>query len=636
MRRRGRGLAGIAVLGVVIAMIASAYVGTSANAAATPTPTPSPTTSKANPIHTSTTFTIGVTQDVDSTNPFTGVTAAAYEIYQLDYDFLIGYSETDFSAVGRLAQTWTTSADGKTWTYHLRHGVKWSDGVPFTSADVAYTLNRIIKGTYEQTNYGNYVGSIASVETPDPYTVVVKTKTPSSVMLHLDIYILPEHIWSKVSEKEVPNYTNEPTPGHPIVGTGPFMLTQVVKGQFIRMDKNPYYWGPPTHIDHLVFRVFNNQDSLAQALKRGEIDFADDLDPGEYNALKGQPGITTVDALYGGFSEIGMNMGAETVDNKPIGNGSPALKDLAVRQAINYAIDRKTLVDKVYGGYAQPATTIIPSLFADQHWDPGPLTFNFNLTKANQILDTAGYTKGSNGMRVLKGTNKPLVLRLEGRSSSETSQRVVQYVAGWLKQIGIQVNLKIVSEDTLTDQIGAGTYDLFEWGWVDVPDPNYQLSVLTCDNRSYTDSGSVYPGLSDSFYCTKEYDDLFQQQGEAVDPKKRIEIEKQMQKLIYLSAGYAETVYYDDNQAYRSDRWTNFRAQPPAGPNPSNASSKPGVLLFQNGTYSYSSIIPLSADNTPQGPSVAQAGGVVGGLALVWLLGFGLTRLRRPPQDEVE
>ncbi len=70
------------------------------------------------------------------------------------------------------------------------------------------------------------------------------------------------------------------------MGTGPFMLTQVVKGQFIRMDRNPYYWGPPTHIDHLVFRVFNNEDSMAQALKRGEIDFADSLDAGVFNCAE--------------------------------------------------------------------------------------------------------------------------------------------------------------------------------------------------------------------------------------------------------------------------------------------------------------------------------------------------------------
>ncbi len=108
VRRRGRGLAGIAVLGVVIAMVASAYVGDLGRRGGHARRRRRPRRpARPAPIHTSTTFTIGVTQDVDSTNPFTGVTAAAYEIYQLDYDFLIGYSETDFSAVPRLAQSWT-------------------------------------------------------------------------------------------------------------------------------------------------------------------------------------------------------------------------------------------------------------------------------------------------------------------------------------------------------------------------------------------------------------------------------------------------------------------------------------------------------------------------------------------------
>ena len=109
-----------------------------------------------------------------------------------------------------------------------------------------------------------------------------------------------------------------------------------------------------------------------------------------------------------------------------------------------------------------------------------------------------------------------------------------------------------------------------------------------------------------------------------------------MQQLLYEAAPYAVTVYYDDLQAYRSDRWTNFRQQPVAGPDPSKPSEKAGVLIYQNGTYSYSSIIPLKADRTLDGPSVGQAGGVVGGLAALWLLGFGVARLRRPPQDEVE
>ena len=109
-----------------------------------------------------------------------------------------------------------------------------------------------------------------------------------------------------------------------------------------------------------------------------------------------------------------------------------------------------------------------------------------------------------------------------------------------------------------------------------------------------------------------------------------------MQQMLYEAAPYAITVYYDDLQAYRSDRWTNFRSQPIAGPDPTKAGQKAGVLIYQNGTYSYSSIIPLQSDQTPQGPTVAQAGGVVFGLALLWGLGYGVVRLRRPPMDEVE
>jgi peptide/nickel transport system substrate-binding protein len=636
VRRQRRGRAGLAAVGAVVALLAGGYVGAGAAVAGeTPTPSPSPTPTVA-PVRTATTFTVGVVQDVDSANPFTGVAAASYEIFQLQYDFLMAYAEKDFSTIGRLATSWSSSPDGLTWTYKLRPGLKWSDGVPFTSKDVAYTFNRIIKGTYEQTNYSTYTSNITQVTAPDDTTVVMKIKTPSPVMYHLDVYILPEHIWSKISEKAVANYANEPTPGHPIVGTGPFMLTQVVKGQFVRMDKNPYYWGPPTHIDHLVFRVFNNQDSMAQALRRGEIDFADDLDAGVFNALKGDKNITTVDAAYAGFNEIGINMGAQLVDNTPIGNGHPALKDVKVRQAINYAIDRQTLVDKVYGGYATPGDTIIPSIFADQHWDPGAGKMSFNIAKANQILDEAGYKKGSDGIRRMPDGTHPLVFRLMGRSSSANSQRVVQFVAGWLKQIGIQADVKIVSEDALTEFIAQGTFDLFEWGWVDAPDPNYQLNVLTCADRSYKDGGTIYGGLSDAFYCTKEYDDLYAKQAAQISIPGRIETEKKMQQLLYEAAPYAVTVYYDDLQAYRSDRWTNFRQQPVAGPDPTKPGQKAGVLIYQNGTYSYSSIIPLKADRTLDGPSVAQAGGVVGGLAAVWLLCFGVARLRRPPQDQVE
>src|SRR4051794_18579792 len=280
------------------------------------------------PAGTKVTFTVGVKQDVDSLNPFTGIASASYEIYQLNYETLTDYSVSDFSAKPALAESWDTSADGLTWTYHLRPGLTWSDGEPLTARDVAYTFNRIRNGKYEQTNYGNYVAAMTSVTATDDRTVVIKVDKPTPIMLHLYVYILPEHIWKDIDGKEVSDFANEPPPGGAgTVGSGPFLVTEHRKGQFIRMKANPNYYRGKPKIDELVFRVFQNDDTLGQALRRGEIDFADNLQANVFTSLKDAPGIKTFAAKYSGFDEIAMNVGAALDDGTPIGDGHPALKD---------------------------------------------------------------------------------------------------------------------------------------------------------------------------------------------------------------------------------------------------------------------------------------------------------------------
>jgi peptide/nickel transport system substrate-binding protein len=137
------------------------------------------------------TFTVGITQDLDSLNPFAGYLVSSYEIYSLNYARLTEYGQKDFSAQPGLAESWDTSPDGLTWTYHIRAGAKFSDGEPLTAKDVAYSFNRVRNGKFEQTNYGTYVASITSVEAPDDTTVVMKVKEPTPVMLHPWVYILP-------------------------------------------------------------------------------------------------------------------------------------------------------------------------------------------------------------------------------------------------------------------------------------------------------------------------------------------------------------------------------------------------------------------------------------------------------------
>jgi peptide/nickel transport system substrate-binding protein len=563
-RRLGTALAIAAVAVAPLAIAAPAL-------ADDPTPTPTTSTRAAK------SFVLGIKHDIDSLNPFVGVKVEGFEAYQLMYDTLTGSSDKDFSPVPLLAERWDTSPDGKTWTFHIRSGVRWSDGQPLTAKDVVYSFQRVIDGETENGQYGNYTTKVSKVEATDDTTVVFTTTEPTPAMLRMQVPILPEHIWKSVDEKAVANYPNN---DHP-VGSGPFQLVEAKTGQFYRFAANKNYWAGAPKIDELVLRVFADDEAMAQALRKGEIDMVQDISAAIFESLQNQPGITTSDSRYSGFNELAYNLGAATVDGKAIGNGNPALKDKQVRLAIDYAIDRKTIVDKVLRNHGTAATGVIPPVYADAHWTPGDAERKFDPAKANSILDAAGYVRGADGVRAKAG--KKLEFRLFGREESETSKKDVEYIRDWLKDIGITATVSIMSEDQLTDVIGKGEYDMFEWGWVVEPDPDFQLSVFTCDQRSTEDAGEISAGWSDSFYCNKAYDALYDQQKTIIDPAARIGVIKQAQQMLYDDVVYSMLFYYNNFEAYRSDRFTGFVHQPTDG----------GTLVFQYGTYTYRNIQPV-------------------------------------------
>ena len=528
-------------------------------------------------------FTVGMLSDVDSLNPFTGVLAESYEIFQLQYATLMQPSSADFTPAPGLAESWEESADGKTWTYTLRPDLVWSDGTPLTANDVAYTFNRILEGRYEQRNYGNYVRNITSVEATDDRTVVMTVRAPSPIMERLAVYILPEHVWSGVDTKAVKSFANEPE-GEPLVGSGPFLVAERRTGQFIRLVANDSYYAGRPKVDELVFRIYNNPDALGQALIKGEVDFATGLTADVFSTLEGQEGITTYAGDYSGFNELAFNMGAATADGKPIGDGNPHLQDQQVRLAISHAIDRQQMVDKILNGYGTPGSTIIPPLYTTLHIDPGTQTYDPAL--ANQILDDAGYAMGPDGVRV-GPDGVPMKYRLFVRTDSDSSVKSGEYFKSYLAAIGIEAEIKPVDENALFEIIGRGEFDMFEWGWVVEPDPDYQLSTFTCAKRSYEDGGEIYADLSDSFFCNEEYDRLYAAQSEETDQTARADIVKQMQQILYDAVPYVVTYYYDNLEAYRSDRFTGFVGQPEGS----------GSLLFQYGVYTYTNVAPVSADS---------------------------------------
>jgi peptide/nickel transport system substrate-binding protein len=515
-------------------------------------------------------------------------------------------SSADFTPAPGLAESWEESADGKTWTYTLRPDLVWSDGTPLTANDVAYTFNRILEGRYEQRNYGNYVRNITSVEATDDRTVVMTVSAPSPIMERLAVYILPEHVWSGVDAKAVKSFANEPE-GEPLVGSGPFLVAERRTGQFIRLIANDSYYAGRPKVDELVFRIYNNPDALGQALIKGEVDFATGLTADVFSTLEGQEGITTYAGDYSGFNELAFNMGAATADGKPIGDGNPHLQDQQVRLAISHAIDRQQMVDKILNGYGTPGSTIIPPLYTTLHIDPGTQTYDPAL--ANQILDDAGYAMGPDGVRV-GPDGVPMKYRLFVRTDSDSSVKSGEYFKSYLAAIGIEAEVKPVDENALFEIIGRGEFDMFEWGWVVEPDPDYQLSTFTCAKRSYEDGGEIYADLSDSFYCDEEYDQLYAAQSEETDQTARADIVKQMQQILYDAVPYVVTYYYDNLEAYRSDRFTGFVGQPEGS----------GSLLFQYGVYTYANVAPVSADSggdttSSPSPGASESADASGGTA---------------------
>jgi peptide/nickel transport system substrate-binding protein len=581
-----------------------------------------------------TTFTWGQTLEPSSLNPLVGYLGLDYTFWAASYNIPIEFGAKDFSPDFQhsIVTSVDTGSDSMTFTYHMRSGMKWSDGQPFTAKDVAWTLNFYVKYQANISNYAADVKLIDSVTATDDATFVIKSTIPTSFYsgntVFLYDYILPEHIWGKYENdikgaklvKNVPN-----------VGSGPYLITGYKPGQSVTMERNPNYWGLSAgltpHYDKIVYIIYNNEDAMAAALQNGEINFGLFAAANILNTLQGKPGITTRGAIIPSFDEIALNTGAAYETDpaggfKKHGDGSHALTDPIVRQAIREAIDSKTLFDKVYLGYGAVADSPVQPTATTGNWDPpADQTFAFNIADANAKLDAAGYKMGPDGIRIDPFDNKPLVFRYYTRNSDQNTIEVAPFVRDWLSQIGIKANISSVSSAKLTSIIEDGTYEMFQWGWYPNPDPNYILGIFTCEQRA--PAAGVY-GNNDSYYCNPAYDKLAKEQASTTDPAKRVEIVHQMQAILNQDQPYIMIAYSANLEAYRSDQVTGFT------PQPADSGSIKGDLLAAYGPFSFISMRPATSTAGTTSATKGISAGVWIGIvvAIIVVLG-GVTVLRR-------
>lgn len=566
-------------------------------------------------------LTVAVAQSVDSLSPFLAARLLSTSIHRLMYEYLTNYDPGDAHAVPALATEWKSSPDKLTWTYTIRSDSTWSDGQQATAEDAAWTFNKMMTDEGAATANGSFVGNFRKVTAPSPTELVIELKKPQATMTALDVPIVPKHVWEKVGDFSKFNNDKD----FPVVGNGPFILTDYKPDSYVRLKANKDFWRGAPKFDELVFRYYKDQDAAVAALRKGEVSFvagSPSLTPAQATSLKGEKNIRVNDAPGRRFYALATNPGARAKNGQKFGDGHPSLLDERVRHALFTAVDRKTIIDRVFQGHAVQGEGYIPPRFSTYFWKPaGGQELAYDPAKAAQLLDQAGYKKNGDGKRLGKD-GKPITYRVLCHATDPNDKAIGQYLQEWWGELGIGVNLNCL--DNVSDPWLAGTYDIAFDGWSVNPDPDFVLSIHTCGALPATPKDT---GATDNFICDKTYDDLYAKQLAEYDPAKRADLVKQMESRLY-DLGYMNVMAYPNAvEAYRTDQIKSITTMP----------EKAGNIYGQDGYWSWWSATPADSDGSSDGSgSTGVVIGVVAGAAVLVGAGVFFALRRRATAEERE
>lgn len=547
----------------------------------------------------------GWAQDPQTLNPFVDLDSEDFTVWAINWDLLVNFNPEDLSPTPGIAESWEVSEDRKTVTFHLDPDAVWSDGEPVTSEDVKWSLENL---GGEGVLFTDYTSNITSVRTPDEETVVVETSQPDARLVGgLFIYVMPEHIWGDVPIDEL---TGDYEVEMPMVGTGPFIVTEFEHGRMLTMERNPNFRGEQPEWDRIEFIRYGNDDAAERALQLGEVDIAPAVQAATFERLAEDPDIETINAPAPGYTELAFNLCSERFC--PDAEFNPAIQDRTVRQAIGYAVDRERINEIATLGTSFVGHGILPSYYKAFYTEPEQ-DYPYDPDRANRILDNAGWVRGDDGVRE-KGDER-LEFNLYARTEAPSEAQMARLVAEQAAEIGVDFNVQVVSTDKLTeltvrkvDGKPAPEFDTFIWGWGGDPyDPSTLLSLLTTDQIG---------GSSDSFYSNPEYDRLYDQQNGVFDTEDRREIIERMIAITQRDLPYLVLTEDPALQGYRTDRLANVEPVCPA---------ETGDIYCDQVSYEpFLTITPASGASSDDGGGstglmVAVAAVVVAGIAFLVL-----------------
>jgi peptide/nickel transport system substrate-binding protein len=413
------------------------------------------------------------------------------------FDGLMTYDE-HFNPRPQLATQWEIAADGLSLTFHLRSGVLWHDGEPFTSRDVAFSVLEVWKKYHSRgrTTFANVVAA----DTPDSLTVTLRLSKPapyllSALMSSVEAQIVPHHVYAG---RDVPTNPANNAP----IGNGPFRFVKWEQGNYVLLERNPHYWDAPRPwIEKLLFRFIADRSAGASALETGEVHLTDSncIDLPDVERLSRNPGIVSrrfPSTYISGVAAFEFNL------------DRPQFRDPRVRQAFAHAFDRDFIIKNIWRGYADKAEAPIPQAFPAFYTQDVP-TYPLDLVKAEALLEAAGLKRNAQGIR-LALSNDP--------NPTGPLPLIAQHLRSNLEKIGVKLQIRSSDFGEFVNRVYTRRdFDTIFYSANAGPDPAIGVQ------RFYW-SKNFQPGVAFSNaadYRNTDVDRLLESGQVEIDPQKR-------------------------------------------------------------------------------------------------------------------
>jgi peptide/nickel transport system substrate-binding protein len=450
------------------------------------------------------TFVMIIESSPTNLDPRVGIDAQSERIDELLFDALLIRDE-HLNVQPGLAERWEIP-DPLTYVFHLHRGVTFHDGRALTSRDAKWTLDSLLEGKIRSTKSAAY-RFVDHIDTPDDLTVVFHLKEPNSTLL----WNLSEGASGIVPYGTLDEITRQP------IGTGPFKFVSAEQDKDIILARNDNYWGAKARLARIRFTIVPDATTRALELRKGSADAAiNALSADTVVALEREPNLQIERAPGTVLSYLAFNL------------HDSVLKDVRVRQAIAYAVDRSPLLQYIWRGFAQPAQSILPK----QSWayEQAVTFYPHDPEKARQMLDAAGYP-AHNGIR----------FHLTMKTSTEESTRLMAAV--WqqqLREVGIALDIRTFEFATFFADVTSGAFQLYSLRWIGGnEDP---------DIFEYAFHSNRFPpkGANRGFYSNLRVDSLIDQARREIDQNTRKKLYDEVQEILARDVPYINLWYFDN------------------------------------------------------------------------------------------